>query len=128
MSDTISSAGSFTVTINGSTSKFVGDLSLTTLNKSGSNAVADVKNITSGSWQPLNTSSLSDVRYMYFSNEGTSSIIVANSADGQKVLTTLQPNDHSQIAWYANMSGSQLYANVSDPTSGSVLYYILTER
>jgi preprotein translocase subunit SecA len=77
MADTIASSGTFTVSINGSTSKYVGDLTINTLTKTGSNAASEVKNIYSGSWQPLSTASLTDMRYMYFSNEGTSSIIIA---------------------------------------------------
>jgi len=128
MADTIASSGTYTVSINGSTSKYVGDLSLTTLTKTGSNATADVKNITSASaWTPLNTSSLSDMRYMYFSNESTSSIIVASDSAGTKILTVLQPGDSSLIASSGSIATQTLYANVPASTSSSVLYYIVSE-
>lgn len=128
MADQIKSSGTFTVTINGNVASMTGDLTLA-VNKTGSNAVAEVKNITSGSWQALSTSSLSDVRYMYFSNEGSGSIIVANDAAGTKVISMLRTYDHSQIAWSGSIANTPLYANISaeSPGTSSVLYYILAE-
>lgn len=126
MSDTIRNSGTFTVTINGTVSSFNGDCTLS-VTKVGSNATADVKNVTSGSWQALTTASLSDLRYMYFANEGTGSIIIAVDSAGAKPIATLQPNDHAIIPWSASIAAASLYANVPMYTSSSLLYYILTE-
>lgn len=127
MSDTITSNGTFTVTIYGSTSKYVGDLSITSIVKSGSNAASEVKNIASGSWQALATGSLSDIRYMYFSNESTGTLYISTTTSTVGLISVLAPNDHSQIGWSGSVAATPLYATCVMPTSSSVLYYIVSE-
>jgi hypothetical protein len=127
MSDYIRQTGTFTVTINGSISKFDGDCTLSVV-KTGSNAIADVKNIGSASaWTPLNTSSLSDLRYAYFANEGTGTLWIASNSTGTNIISKLDVNDHATIPWSGSIGTIPLYANCPAAGAGSVLYYILAE-
>lgn len=126
MADTIKSSGTFTVTINGSVSKYDGDCTLS-VSRSGSNAVSEVKTVDSASWQALSTGSLSDVRYMYFANESTGTLAISTSGSGVPIITTLLPNDHSIIAWSGSIGSTTLYAKCVVSASSN-LYYILSEQ
>jgi hypothetical protein len=130
MAATITSVGTFSVGIEGSAiSKYVGDCSIS-ITKTGSAVVSNIQTMHSQSgWTPLVTSSLDNLRYGYFSNEGTASVQIASDSAGSKVITTLSPNDHSVIAFdIANIAQGTLFANVPEATSGSVLLYILTDK
>jgi hypothetical protein len=127
MADTISATGTYTVTINGTTSKYVADNSVT-IQKTGSNAASEVINIGTAAWTPLNTGSLSDLRYAYFANESTGTIQVTFS---QSFLpfTTLLPNDSTMLALSNSIgapSGS-LWARAISSSGPSILYYIVSE-
>ncbi len=126
MANTIKSSGTFSVQLGSTANSYNGDLTLN-ISGTGSNAVSEVKDIPSGSFTALNTSSLSDIKYMYFSNENTGSIQVAIDTAFTKVLTTLEPNDDAKIAWSGSIASSTLYARGTN-MSGSQLYYILVER
>jgi hypothetical protein len=116
----ITIAGTFTAGLD-SISKFTTNLALS-LPMSGSNLTATNQNLTTASWQGLDTSSLSDLRYFSADNTGSGSIQIATDNSGSNVIAKLAPNDTCLIPW----SGStQLYAKAF--TTASVLYYVVTE-
>jgi hypothetical protein len=119
MANTISTTGTLT-TVMGAL-RVTGDLTLSkTL--SGSNVTANVQNIALSSWQGLDTSSLSDVRYAYVSNDGSGSVKLATDGAGANVIAVLQTDDWVFLPW----SGSTgLYAQAY--TSASVITTIITE-
>ncbi len=122
MANTISTTGTFTVNIDGI--NYNGSLS-NTITTSGSNAIGNIINIASGSWQGLPTSSLSDIRYVHAENKGDEKVLIATDSAGTKLVAILTSGDVALIPW----SGSgQFYANVqSTNASGSLLAVTIGE-
>jgi hypothetical protein len=121
--DTLKIFGKFSIK-DGNTSKIDGDCTVN-YSKTGSNSVSYTRLIDNATYQALTTSSLNDVRYMYFANNGTGSMTIYRDGSGANTLTTLQPNDHSVIAWSGSIGGCPLWAKAHN--SASILYYIITE-
>ena len=121
--DTLKIFGKFSIK-DGTTSKIDGDCTVN-YSKTGSNSISYTRLINSSSYQALTTSSLNDVRYMYFANTSTGSMTIYKDGAGANTLTTLQPEDHSVIAWSSSIGNCPLWARANN--SSSILYYILTE-
>lgn len=97
-----------------------------TLNNTGSNNVVNAQNITTGSWQAINTGSLSDFRWGIFYNTNlTSSCKVAISSSAS-YASDLQPGDYCIIT----NSGSvpAIWANATGASGTVVLQYALVEK
>lgn len=118
----INANGSVTL---GDPSSMVGNFNLSvSIPMTGSNLILDAPTIISGSWQPLKTGSLQNVRYGFFSNQGTSSILIAYTNNGTPVLI-LQPNDDAVMSFSSSATVTQqLWAQSS---AGSLLQYGLAE-
>ena len=86
----------------------------------GSNDKRVTQPVATGTWQALDTSSLSNVRYFVADNISTASIAIATDSAGTKLIGTLQPNDNIVTPWTGSMS---LY--VQSYISASVLQYYL---
>lgn len=112
--------GTFTTAIS-SISRWANDLSLT-IPMTGSNVTQTVQNITTASWQGLDTASLSDLRYFYADNVGSGSIKISSDISGSNLMAIMQPNDTCMIPWSGSVS---LYAKAFN--SASVLQYNVSE-
>ncbi len=123
MSNQIISQGSITI---GDVNQIQAAVNLNlTLAMTGSNLTGDAKNIVSASaYTPLDTSSLSDVRYTAFLNSGTASIILAGSSVGGGLNPILRPGDVCIMPFSASQ---QLWANVVTGTV-SLLQYGVAEQ
>lgn len=119
MANTIQSNGS--ITFAASEMQVIGNTSnLYTM--TGSNISANIQNIAVGSWQGLDTGSLSDIRFAYISNDGSGSVNISTDSGGSNVIAILQPLDWAYIPW----SGSSgLYARAY--TNPAVLTTIIAE-
>jgi len=116
------------ISINGSISSTIGSLVSrgdlnTFFTPTGSNVVSDAINIGTDSYSGLPTSSLSDIRYTYFKNEGNGKVFLAKDSSGTNIISIMRVGDVALIP----MSGSNsLYAKAE--TSASVLTMILNEN
>lgn len=119
MANTITSNGSVTFNISGM--NVIGNASLV-LYTTGSNLQANVVNIATGTWQTLATSSLSDIRFMYFQNDGSGSCQIAVDSGGTEVIAILQDGDFAIIPWSGSLG---LWAQAF--TSSSILTTIFAE-
>ncbi len=127
MAETIVKTGTFYVTVNGTTTRWTGDSSVT-YTKTGSNATADVKDLPVGVWVALNTSSLSNLYWGFFDNISTGSIAIANTTSSMPMFT-ISPGNTSDINFGCSTIGSpsgSLWAKATD--SASVLSYIVSEN
>jgi hypothetical protein len=117
-----------TVTVTTSTLRLITDTAFN-ITLSGSNAVGTVDNITTQSYQALNTSSLSDVRYIIASNEDlTGSISIATDSAGTNQISYLAPGDSAVIPWSGSAGSTTLYAKAFKTTaSSSLLQYVICE-
>lgn len=124
MANTISSTGRASINVNGLPVQ--ADFTLATLTLTGSNITATSQNINTGSWQSMDTSSLSDVKFAYFQNPTTGSTVkVAADSSGTNVITTLT-GDEDSWAW---IPWSGTYSFYARAYSGSaVLNTIFVER
>lgn len=119
MANTITCNATFTVsTAAGSPNVAIG----INVPMSGSNATWTIQNIATGTWQALNTSSLTDVRYFAADNMSTGAIQIATGSAGQNVLTKLSPNDNIVLPWSGSLT---LYAQAFN--SASQLAYLVAE-
>lgn len=84
----------------------------------GSTDVRKTQAIALGSWQALDTSSLSNIRYLWADNISTGSINVATDGAGSNVISRLSPNDNLLIPWSGSLT---LYAQAY--ISASALQY-----
>lgn len=123
MANQIISTG--TVQVNSSTLRLITDMSFSQT-ISGSNAVGKTENITTASYQGLDTASLSDIRWFAASNEdSTGSISIASDSSGTNQIAYLSPGDSFLMPWSGSRS---LYAKAFNTTlSSSLLQYVITE-
>jgi hypothetical protein len=124
MANSIRVSGNASVTSDGLT---VNNTITYTINMTGSNVTATVTDVALGSWQALNTSSLSDIRIFVASNvppvDGQSgSIQIASAASGTPVVTILGSGDSVVLPWSGSLG---LWARAY--TSASALQYIVAE-
>ena len=112
------------VTLNSLNSKLVGPINQAiTIN--GSNGVWQSQNVTTGSWIGLDTGSLTDLRYAWFTNtDVSSSILIATGSAGQNQIAIIQPSDDYLLPWSGSLP---LYAKAIGSNGTVVLQYILTE-
>lgn len=122
MANQIISSGTVRATV-GSWS-LTSDISFTT-DMTGSNIQSEIKDIPSGSWVPLLSQSLTDMRWFVASNEGTASIKIARDNAGTNVLAILQPLDSVQIPWSGSTASFPLWAYAFP--SASLLQYFTSE-
>lgn len=117
--------GSWTLTNN--TIRNVGTIA-DTITINGANFVANTQNITTASYSPLDTGSLSDIRAAYFvNNDLTASITIAADSAGTNKLAILWPSD--TVLWSWSGSNQPLYAKGSTNSGTTVaLQYIITEN
>lgn len=117
-----------TVTVTTSTLRLITDTAFS-ITLSGSNTVGTVDNITTQSYQALNTSSLSDIRYIIASNEDlTGSISIATDSAGTNQISYLAPGDSAVIPWSGSAASTTLYAKAFKTAgSSSLLQYVICE-
>jgi|ERR1017187_3360462 hypothetical protein len=89
--------------------------------QSGSSGTWTTDNFVSGAWQPLNTSSLSDIRYLVADNVGSGSIKLATDAAGTKQVAWLYPGDNVVIPW----SGSTGLYGQAQTVNGMLTYLVV---
>lgn len=124
MANQITSNGTFAI---GDSSGMRGTFNLSlALTMTGSNLTLDVKNLPSGSWTALNTSSLSDLRYGVFVNSGNHDILIGG-ANGVGLQPRLAPGDFF-IFPYSGSSVPQLFAQGASSTTSSILEYGCAEQ
>lgn len=123
MANTIVSTGTVRATFSSMT--VTTDIGFTTV-LTGSNMIADTKNIGISSWEALNTSSLTDLKWIIASNEGTGSIQLARDAAGTNIIAIMEPYDAVVIPWSGSIQSSTLYAKATP--SQSILQYVVSER
>lgn len=127
MANTITSAGSVTVTTDTLTLRISTGLDYT---MTGSNLLYEVKDLASGSWQPLVTSSLTNLRLAVFTNRlDYTTIAVAKDSAGSNVLLSLEAGDSAILPFSSSISTATLYARsyVSSSLLTSSLDYLLVE-
>lgn len=75
-----------------------------------STMLVNVQTLPTGSWIPLaTTSSISDIRYTFVSNQGSGSVNVATDSAGTKVAAILQTGDWTFLP---NSGSGYIYAKV----------------
>jgi hypothetical protein len=126
--NTIKSNGSVTVTTPNVTVKQVIFVNYTT---TGSNVIYEAQDIPSGSWIPLATSSLSDLRYGMFGNNTADAVIAValSASSGYQVITSLNEDEGAAIPFSSSIESANLYARsyVSESMSSALLEYTLVE-
>lgn len=98
----------------------------TQVTTTGSNMVQIFTNVAMSSWQPLVTSSLSDLRYAAFVNYGDpaeGTIKVSTDSSGTNVISILAPGDSSVVSWSGSIAASPLYCQAFN-NSGSLAYQL----
>jgi hypothetical protein len=122
MANTINVSGQIVVT--NSNLRNIATLS-TALTTTGSNTIANVMNVTTGSWAVISQGSNADFRWGYFCNcDATSSVAIAVNSSAS-VASYLQPLDWCVLTY----SGSPaLYASGSGASGTILLQYVLSEK
>jgi hypothetical protein len=124
MANQITSNGTFSI---GDSSGTRGSFNLAlSLTMTGSNLTLDIKNIPSGSWTPLNTGSISDLRYAVFQNSGEQNIIIGGT-NGAGLQPMLRPGDFFVFP-YSGSTVPQLFAQGGNNLTQSLLEYGITEQ
>ena len=95
----------------------------------GGNYMATNQTLTDGAWTPLLTSSLSDLRFAFFSNyDISSSVSVATGSTGGNTICVLNPYDIALIPWSGSAS-VPLFAKSIHSVDGTTRFeYILVEK
>ena len=91
----------------------------------GSNVVWKTQDLNTAGWSSLDTSSLSDIRYVAATNLGSGSVQISTNSAGTNVIGILQKNDSTIIPWSGSVAAASFYAKAF--TSASTLAYVLTE-
>lgn len=123
------------VIINGTLSIIVGNVRdvgtiATTFSMSGSNYVSTLQDITASAYQALDTSSLSNVKGGYFSNNDVSaSIIVATDSSGTNKVVIVSPLAETTWAYSGSIASVPLWAKSVSPANNQTaeLQYMLFE-
>lgn len=127
MSNSITSTGTVTLTTPSTTIRqsLVFDVDTT-----GSNYTMEAKNINSGSWQALTTSSLSDIKTgLFYNTTPATTIAIARDNAGANVLTSLDYDQSAFIPMSGSIATQTLYARsyVSTSLTSAALEYTLVE-
>lgn len=126
MANTLIINGAFT--INSDTVRSIGSMQ-TNVELSGQNYVAENLNVTSSEYRPLQTGSLDNMAYGYFSNpNATGSIIVALDDSGTDKVAVLRPKSEAVWQYSGSIDTVPLYAAAVDTDDEIVFEYILTEE
>lgn len=125
MANQITSTGTFTI---GDSAGLRGIFNLSlNLTMTGSNLALEAANIPSGSWTGLRTSSLSDLRYAVFVNNGEQDVLLGASSVGAGLNPRLRPGDFCVIP-YSGSGVLPLYAQGGSSTTASLLEYGVAEE
>ncbi len=123
MANTIVSSGTVRLSLNSTT--VTSDVGFN-ITMTGSNYQSEAINVTGSVWTALNTSSLSDMRWLVASNEGSGSIQISKDSSGTVILATLESQDSCIIPCTGSIASNSLFAK--SIVTSSVLQYFVVER
>ncbi len=95
----------------------------------GSNVTIDVPTVTSGAYQPFQTSSLSTMKWAVFLNQGTSSVQLASTSGGAGFNPILGPGDICilPLSGSGGIANSQLWAKTLTTNGANLVQYGIQE-